>query len=230
MNPLKHSFLLGAASLMVVSSVFALNSTDAQALTQKLLASKVIDMPAVAAKIVASADKVDRIETAKAAVVAVAKNQPIALSTVISAVLRKAPEATEAVVAAAIEVAPQLARTVVAAATFATEGQDAVILATADRLVPNQKSELRNEVTVAKARRSMKSTEKTLIIGKTIVLPGSQVVETSPTTVTITQTTKDPVTGKETTTTRVEVVTDAPKAVKAFQSFDFNRPGNYTIP
>ena len=228
MNPLKHSFLLGAASLMVVSSVFALNSTEAQALTQKLLASKVIDMPAVAAKIVASADKVDRIETAKAAVVAVAKNQPNALSTVIGAVLRKAPEATEAVVAAAIEVAPQLARTVVAAATFATEGQDAVILATADRLVPNQKSELRNEVTVAKARRSMKPTAKT-IIGKTITIPGTDAISTAPTTIqTVTVTTNS--TGLTVTNVVTSVVTNVPTVIKATNTFDVNRPANYTSP
>ena len=225
MKSIKHSFLVGAASLAVVSSVLALNSTEAQLLTQKLLASKVIDMPAVAAKIVASADKVDRIETAKAAVVAVAKNQPNALSTVISAILRKAPEATEAVVAAAIEVAPQLARTVVAAATFATEGQDAVILATADRLVPNQKAELRNEVTVAKARRSMKSTEKSG--GKTITIPGNESVQTAPTTIqTVTLTTN--AIGQIKTNTVIVIVTNTPKVVAATNTFDQNRPGNYT--
>lgn len=157
MNLLKHSVLITAASLMVGTSAFALTSTESQALTQKILASKVIDMPAVAAKMVGSADKSDRIETAKAAVIAVAKNHPNALSTVVGAVLRKAPEATEAVVAACLEVAPAMARTVVAAATFATEGQDAVILATADRLVPAQKAEVRGEVTLAKARRAMKN-------------------------------------------------------------------------
>jgi hypothetical protein len=130
--------------------------------------------------LVVSADKADRIETAKAAVVAVAKNHPTALSTVVGAILRKAPEATEAVVAACLEVAPEMARTVVAAATFATEGQDAVILATADRLVPAQKSEVRGEVTLAKARRAMK-TSATKSIGP-IVIPGNVAVSTTPVT------------------------------------------------
>lgn len=84
MNLLKHSVLITAASLMVGTSAFALTSTESQALTQKILASKVIDMPLVAAKLVVSADKADRIETAKAAVVAVAKNHPTALSTVVA--------------------------------------------------------------------------------------------------------------------------------------------------
>ncbi|MEY4690456.1 MAG: hypothetical protein RIT19_781 [Verrucomicrobiota bacterium] len=180
MNLLKHSVLIGAASLMVGSSAFALTSTESQALTQKILASKVIDMPAVAAKMVVSADKADRVETAKAAVVAVAKNHPNALSTVVGAVLRKAPEATEAVVAACLEVAPQMARTVVAAATFATEGQDEVILATADRLVPAQKAEVRGEVTLAKARRTMKDTSART--AKTINIPGSTAIVTTPVT------------------------------------------------
>jgi hypothetical protein len=179
MNLLKKTVLISAASLMVTSA-YALTSTESQALTQKILASKVIDMPLVAAKLVVSADKADRIETAKAAVVAVAKNHPTALSTVVGAILRKAPEATEAVVAACLEVAPEMARTVVAAATFATEGQDAVILATADRLVPAQKSEVRGEVTLAKARRAMK-TSATKSIGP-IVIPGNVAVSTTPVT------------------------------------------------
>jgi hypothetical protein len=181
MNLLKHSVLITAASLMVGTSAFALTSTESQALTQKILASKVIDMPAVAAKLVAGAEKNDRIETAKAAVVAVAKNHPNALSTVVGAVLRKAPEATEAVVAACLEVAPEMARTVVAAATFATEGQDAVILATADRLVPAQKAEVRGEVTLAKARRAMKGSSTAKTTG-TIVIPGNEAITTAPVT------------------------------------------------
>lgn len=173
MNLLKKTVLVSAASLMVTSA-FALTSTESQVLTQKILASKVVDMPLVAAKLVVSAEKADRIEVAKAAVVAVAKSHPTALSTVVGAILRKAPEATEAVVAACLEVAPQMARTVVAAATFATEGQDAVILATADRLVPAQKAEVRGEVTLAKSRRAMK-TSTTAKSSQTIVVGGNQV-------------------------------------------------------
>jgi hypothetical protein len=179
MNLLKKTVLISAASLMVTSA-YALTSTESQALTQKILASKVVDMPLVAAKLVASADKADRIETAKAAVVAVAKSHPTALSTVVGAILRKAPEATEAVVAACLEVAPEMARTVVAAATFATEGQDAVILSTADRLVPAQKAEVRGEVTLAKARRAMK-TSAAKSVGP-IVIPGNVAVTTAPVT------------------------------------------------
>ena len=182
MNLLKKSVLITATSL-IVNSAFALTSTESQALTQKILASKVIDMPLVAAKLVVAADKADRIETAKAAVVAVAKNHPTALSTVVGAILRKAPEATEAVVAACLEVAPQMARTVVAAATFATEGQDAVILATADRLVPAQQSEVRGEVALAKARRATKSSVTSKGgTGGTVTIPGNSSVITTPVT------------------------------------------------
>jgi len=179
MNLLKKSVLI-TASALIVNSALALTSTESQALTQKILASKIIDMPLVASKLVVAASKADRIETAKAAVVAVAKNHPTALSTVVGAILRKAPEATEAVVAACLEVAPQMARTVVAAATFATEGQDAVILATADRLVPTQKSEVRGEVALAKARRATKSTVNAK--GVTIVIKGNEAVTTTPVT------------------------------------------------
>jgi len=181
MNLLKKSVLITASALMV-NSALALTSTESQALTQKILASKIIDMPLVASKLVVAASKVDRIETAKAAVVAVAKNHPTALSTVVGAILRKAPEATEAVVAACLEVAPQMARTVVAAATFATEGQDAVILATADRLVPTQKSEVRGEVALAKARRATKSSVAAKTTTKLIEIPGNKSVSTTPVT------------------------------------------------
>ena len=140
-------------------------------------------MPLVAAKLVVSADKADRIEVAKAAAVAVAKSHPTALSMVVGAILRKAPEATEAVVAACLEVAPQMARTVVAAATFATEGQDAVILATADRLVPAQQAEVRGEVTLAKSRRAMKTSttaKRTITISRDDVNDNVQVTPVPP--------------------------------------------------
>jgi hypothetical protein len=73
-----------------------------------------------------------------------------------------------------------MARTVVAAATFATEGQDAVILATADRLVPTQQSEVRGEVALAKARRATKSSLTAK--GGTITIPGNVAVTTTPVT------------------------------------------------
>ena len=182
MNLLKKTVLVSAASLMVTSA-FALTATESQVLTQKILASKVVDMPLVAAKLVVSADKADRIEVAKAAAVAVAKSRPTSLSTVVGAILRKAPEATEAVVAACLEVAPQMARTVVAAATFATEGQDAVILATADRLVPAQQAEVRGEVTLAKSRRAMKTSttaKRTITISRDDVNDNVQVTPVTP--------------------------------------------------
>ena len=182
MNLLKKTVLVSAASLMVTSA-FALTATESQVLTQKILASKVVDMPLVAAKLVVSADKADRIEVAKAAAVAVAKSRPTSLSMVVGAILRKAPEATEAVVAACLEVAPQMARTVVAAATFATEGQDAVILATADRLVPAQQAEVRGEVTLAKSRRAMKTSttaKRTITISRDDVNDNVQVTPVTP--------------------------------------------------
>lgn len=182
MNLLKKTVLVSAASLMVTSA-FALTATESQVLTQKILASKVVDMPLVAAKLVVSADKADRIEVAKAAAVAVAKSRPTSLSMVVGAILRKAPEATEAVVAACLEVAPQMARTVVAAATFATEGQDAVILATADRLVPAQQAEVRGEVTLAKSRRAMKTSKnaiRTIVITRDDVNDNVQVTPVPP--------------------------------------------------
>lgn len=153
MKPLNRTLLIAAASLMVGSSALALTSTETQALTDKILASRVVDMPAVAAKLVIQAEKAERIETAKTAVVAVAKNYPKALSAVVGAVVRKAPETTEAVVAACLEAAPSMARTVVAAATFASVGQDLAILSVIDRLAPAQQQEVKTEMALALARR-----------------------------------------------------------------------------
>ncbi|MFM7556483.1 MAG: hypothetical protein ACKPAH_14465 [Verrucomicrobiota bacterium] len=153
MKPLNRTLLIAAASLMVGSSALALTSTETQALTDKILASRVVDMPAVAAKLVIQAEKAERIETAKTAVVAVAKNYPKALSAVVGAVVRKAPETTEAVVAACLEAAPSMARTVVAAATFASVGQDMAILSVVDRLAPAQQQEVKTEMALALARR-----------------------------------------------------------------------------
>ena len=236
---MKRSALVAAASLVMSSSAFALTSTETQVLTQKILSSRVIDMPVVAAKLVVSADKSDRVEIAKAAVVAVAKNHPTALSTVVGAVLRKAPEATEAVVAACLEVAPEMARTVVAAATFATEGKDAVILATAGRLVPSKMDDIRGEVNLAKARRSSKSAVTAK--GGTITIPGSTVVtESTVFTKTVESTVvvpvldgngnqvKDsngnPVTEQKVVKVEVPYTPPAPVSVSAYAAADPNRP------
>lgn len=238
---MKRSALVAAASLVMSSSAFALTSTETQVLTQKILSSRVIDMPVVAAKLVVSADKSDRVEIAKAAVIAVAKNHPTALSTVVGAVLRKAPEATEAVVAACLEAAPEMARTVVAAATFATEGKDAVILATAGRLVPSKMDDIRGEVNLAKARRSNKSTVTAKGGANGIVIPGSAVVtESTVFTKTVESTVvvpvldgqgkpvKDsngnPVTEQKVVKVEVPYTPPAPVAISAYAAADPNRP------
>ena len=182
MNHLNRSLLIAAASLMVSTSAFALTATESQALVDKILSSKVIDMPSVAAKMVVNAEKAARIETAKTAVVAVAKNYPKALSAVVGAVVRKAPETTEAVVAACIEAAPSMARTVVAAATFASVGQEKAILSVIDRLAPAQQQEVKTEMALALARRIEGSSKlKGALDAKTrgtITIPGSEGVQT----------------------------------------------------
>jgi len=182
MKPLNRTLLIAAASFMVGSSALALTSTETQALTDKILASRVVDMPAVAAKLVIQAEKAERIETAKTAVVAVAKNYPKALSAVVGAVVRKAPETTEAVVAACLEAAPSMARTVVAAATFASVGQDLAILSVIDRLAPAQQQEVKTEMALALARRIEGAGQsKGGVDAKTrgtITIPGSDGVQT----------------------------------------------------
>lgn len=178
MNPLNRTLLIAAASLMVSTSAFALTATESQALVDKILASKVIDMPSVAAKMVVKAEKAERIETAKTAVVAVAKNYPKALSAVVGAVVRKAPETTEAVLAACLEAAPSMARTVVAAATFASVGQDKAILSVIDRLAPAQQQEVKTEMALALTRRIEAAGKAQGGAGKTsraIIIPGSNV-------------------------------------------------------
>jgi hypothetical protein len=182
MNPLNRSLLIAAASLMVSTSAFALTATESQALVDKILAAKVVDMPSLAAKMVVKAEKADRVETAKTAVVAVAKNYPKALSAVVGAVVRKAPETTEAVVAACLEAAPSMARTVVAAATFASVGQDKAILSVIDRLAPAQQQEVKTEMALALARRiegagKLKGAVDAKTRG-TITIPGSEGVQT----------------------------------------------------
>ena len=178
MNPLNRSLLIAAASLMVSTSAFALTATESQALVDKILAAKVVDMPSLAAKMVVKAEKADRVETAKTAVVAVAKNYPKALSAVVGAVVRKAPETTEAVVAACLEAAPSMARTVVAAATFASVGQDKAILSVIDRLAPAQQQEVKTEMALALTRRIEAAGKAQGGAGKTsrtINIPGSEV-------------------------------------------------------
>lgn len=169
MNSLARQFtLITVASVLVSSSAFALTSSDAEALTQKIASTKVAELSATSSKVVARAEKADRVETAKVAVLAVAKNHPTALSSVITAVLRKAPEATETVVSAAIEAAPEMSKTIVAAATFATEGQDETILSVADRLVPTQSASMRAEISSVNARKALKGASGKTFTGSPI--------------------------------------------------------------
>jgi predicted peptidase len=133
-----------------------------------------------------------------------------------------------------------MARTVVAAATFATEGKDAVILATAGRLVPSKMDDIRGEVTLAKARRSMKSTATAK--GGTITIPGNTAVVTESTvftktvesTVTVPKldsngnqvkdSNGNPVTEQKVVKVEVPYTPTAPVSVSGYAAADPNRP------
>lgn len=149
--------LITVASVLVSSSAFALSTGDVEALNQKLASTKVAELPATAAKLVSKASQADRVETAKIAVLAVAKNNPAALSTVLTAVLRRSPETTDEVVSALLKEAPEMVKTIVSSAVFAT-GKDIQVLALAAQIVPDSMASVRTEVASAKARRALSST------------------------------------------------------------------------
>jgi hypothetical protein len=178
MNSFARQFkLIIVASVLVSSSAFALTTSDAEALTQKIVSTKVAELPAISSKLVSKAAAVDRAETAKVAVVAVAKNNPTALAAVISAVLRKSPESTETVVAAALEAAPELVKSIVSAAVFAT-GNDELVVSVAERVAPDLKSTVRTTVASAKAARALRNA-KAIVIDAGNPPPDSQ-VQTTP--------------------------------------------------
>lgn len=188
--------LITVASVLVSSSAFALSSGDVEALNQKLASTKVAELPATAAKLVSKASQADRIETAKVAVLAVAKNNPAALSTVVTAVLRRTPEATDEVVSALLKQAPEMVKTIVSAAVFAT-GKDVQVLALAAQVVPDSMAAVRAEVASAKARRALSTPSSKLIIdvGSTNT-PGVTLTQSQTTNI-VTVVEVDPYSGKD---------------------------------
>jgi hypothetical protein len=138
MNSLPKQFAVAAAaSVLLATSAFALSTSEVEGLTQKIAGSKVVEAPALAAKLVVQSSKEDLTQVARTVVTAVARNHQTALGNTVTAIIRKAPQATEAVVEAACEAAPQQASAIVAAAVLADDSIAQLASSVAVRVVPS---------------------------------------------------------------------------------------------
>jgi len=142
-----------AASAVTMAPVFALDAAGLQVLTKSVTAAKVVEVPAVAAKLVTKASKEDKEQVAVAVVTAAIKAFPASVGSVVTAVIRSAPQTCAAVVKAALEAAPDSALTIVsAAAAGAPEHADKAV-AEASKKMPSRTASFEREVAVVKGRR-----------------------------------------------------------------------------
>ncbi|MEI6356293.1 MAG: hypothetical protein WCP53_04240 [Verrucomicrobiota bacterium] len=142
-----------AASVMTVVPAFALSSVEVEAVNKSLNAARVVELPALASKLVLSAAKEDKEKVAVAAVTSTIRNHPGAMSTVITAVVSVAPETIEAVVEAALNLAPDSALSIVASAASGAPKRANKAAAIAAKRMPSRAASFEREVAIVRGRR-----------------------------------------------------------------------------
>lgn len=146
-----------AASMFAASAIMApalaLDAAGITSLNQAISATKVVETPSVAARMVSEASKEDKEQVAVAVVTAAIRSHPSSIGSVITAVLRKAPETMSAVVAAALEAAPDSSLTIIAAAAEGAPDQADKAVAVASKKMPSRTASFEREVAVVRGRR-----------------------------------------------------------------------------
>ena len=153
-NSLKQLVVaLAAASVMTVVPAFALSSVEVDAVNKSLKAARVVELPALASKLVLGAAKEDKEKVAVTVVTSTIRNHPGAMSTVITAVVSVAPETIEAVVEAALTLAPDSALSIVASAASGAPQRASKAAAIAAKKMPSRTASFEREVAVVRGRR-----------------------------------------------------------------------------
>lgn len=143
---------LFAASAVTLAPAFALDTAGLESLTQSVVVAKVVEVPAVAAKLVRKAEKADKEQVAVAVVTAAIKAHPSSIGSVITAVIRSSPQSVTAVVKAALAAAPDSALTIVAAAAEGAPDQADKAVAEASKVMPSRTASFEREVAVVRGR------------------------------------------------------------------------------
>jgi hypothetical protein len=153
-NSLKQLVVaLAAASVMTVVPAFALSSVEVEAVNKSLKSARVVELPALASKLVLGAAKEDQEKVAVAVVTSTIRNHPGAMSTVITAVVGVAPSTVEAVVEAALNLAPDSALSIVASAASGAPQRASKAAAIAAKKMPSRAAAFEREVAIVRGRR-----------------------------------------------------------------------------
>lgn len=148
---------LFAVSTVTVAPVFALSTAEVESLGKSVAITKVVELPAVTAKMVKDASKEDKEQVAVAVVISAIRNHPSSIANVITSVVKAAPQTTAAVVKAALEVAPDSSLTIVAAAAEGAPDEADKAVAVASRKMPSRTASFEREVAVVRGRRLISS-------------------------------------------------------------------------
>ncbi len=154
------NFAITAAVLAVstVSTSAALSSAQLATISRQVKSSKVAEAPALVTKLVTSAAKEDKSETAVAAFVATFKAHPATLSTALTAAIKAAPEATDKLVEVAIGLAPESGATVVRTAVEANPDQAQAIRTAAAKADSKKTAIYDREIAASSASRRVAGT------------------------------------------------------------------------
>lgn len=148
---------LAAASVMTVVPAFALSSVEVESVNKSLKAARVVELPALASKLVLGAAKDDQEKVAVAVVTSAIRNHPGSMSTVITAVVGVAPATVEAVVEAALNLAPDSALSIVASAASGAPQRASKAAAIAAKKMPSRTASFEREVAIVRGRRLFSS-------------------------------------------------------------------------
>jgi len=153
----KISVTLVAISALAVVSARASSAAELEAVGQKVAASKTVEAPAVAVKLVKKAAKEDKEQVALAALTAGLRAHPASLPTLLTAVIKAAPDSTDALVTAALELVPESAATIVRVASESNPAKAEAALAAAVKRVPAMKVTMEREMAATRSRRIVAS-------------------------------------------------------------------------
>ncbi len=161
---------------MTVVPAFALSSVEVDAVNKSLKSARVVELPALASKLVLGAAKEDKEKVAVAAVTSTIRNHPGAMSTVITAVVSVAPETVEAVVEAALNLAPDSSLSIVASAASGAPQRASKAAAIAAKKMPSRAASFEREVAIVRGRRLLSTSAAFSDTGITQIATNSMTV------------------------------------------------------
>jgi hypothetical protein len=171
------------ASVVATLPALALTPAETAALAKQVSSTKVVELPAVATKLINQAAQADREATAVTVVRSGLTKYPGSLTPLLTTVAKAAPETTEAIAKAAIAMYPDAGLSIVSALSDAAPTESAKVVTAVSKVQPKQRAAFEQQAAFVQSRRAAVNTSP---IGAAFS-SGTPVTTPSTNTVTVTE-------------------------------------------